>query len=222
MGLPWCPESDRSLRAAGTVECQPGACSRCAGNDCRKMAWRCGTSRLVRYGTAAPGTLAVSAHPRAEVRAMSEHAQQRHPHSEPEDDGDPGRAAGTPGHVRGQGQLDGRRAPRPGGPAAPAGDSRVTGDEPAMMMSSASPAMTTWASPTWRPSPRVPSTRTPAPGGSGKCPGQESTSHDDRGAGRSPGAPPAGLRGYQLTGGPPQPVRHAPSGRVPGRVAAGG
>jgi hypothetical protein len=54
---------------------------------------------------------------------MSEHAQQRHPHSGPEDDGSPGRPAGTPGHVRGQGQaLDGHRAPRPGGPPA-TGDS---------------------------------------------------------------------------------------------------
>ena len=56
---------------------------------------------------------------------MSEHAQQRHPHSEPEDDGNPGRPAGTPGHVPGQ-----RQAPRPGGPSAPGDDSGVTGDEP--------------------------------------------------------------------------------------------
>jgi hypothetical protein len=62
---------------------------------------------------------------------MSEHAQQRHPHSEPEDDGDHGRPAGPPGHARGQRQaLDGRRTPRPGGPAAPGDDSGVTGDEP--------------------------------------------------------------------------------------------
>ena len=62
---------------------------------------------------------------------MSEHAQQRHPHSGPEDDGSPGRPAGTPGHVRGQGQaLDGHRAPRPGGPPATGDGSGVTGDEP--------------------------------------------------------------------------------------------
>jgi len=57
---------------------------------------------------------------------MSEHARQRHPHPGPEDDGDPGRPAGPPGHVRGQRQApDGRH-----GPAAPGGNSGVTGDEP--------------------------------------------------------------------------------------------
>jgi hypothetical protein len=62
---------------------------------------------------------------------MSEHAQQRHPHPEPEDDGNPGRPAGTPGYVRGQRHaLDGHRAPRPDGPPAPGDDSSVTGDEP--------------------------------------------------------------------------------------------
>jgi hypothetical protein len=62
---------------------------------------------------------------------MSEHAQQRHPHSEPEDDGNPGRPAGPPGHVPGQSQaLDGHRAPRPGDPSAPGDDSGVAGDEP--------------------------------------------------------------------------------------------
>jgi hypothetical protein len=62
---------------------------------------------------------------------VSEHAQQRHPHSESEDDGNPGPPAGPPGHVRGQRQApDGRRAPRPAGPLAPGDDSGVTGDEP--------------------------------------------------------------------------------------------
>lgn len=61
---------------------------------------------------------------------MSEQAQQRHQHSEPEDDGSPGRPAGTPGHVRGQRQLDRHRGPRPDGPTAPRNDSGVTGDEP--------------------------------------------------------------------------------------------
>ena len=61
---------------------------------------------------------------------MSEHAQQRHPHSGPEDDS-PGRPAGPSGHARGQGQaLDGHRAPRPGGASDPGGDPGVTGDEP--------------------------------------------------------------------------------------------
>jgi len=61
---------------------------------------------------------------------MSEHAQQRHPYSGPVDDGDPDRPAGTTGHVRGQRQLDGHRAPRPGDPAAAGDDSGVTGGEP--------------------------------------------------------------------------------------------
>jgi hypothetical protein len=62
---------------------------------------------------------------------MSEHAQQRHPHPEPEDDGSPGRPAGSPGHMRGQRQaLDRHQAARPGGPSAPEDDSGVTGDEP--------------------------------------------------------------------------------------------
>jgi hypothetical protein len=48
---------------------------------------------------------------------MSEHAQQRHPHPESEDDESPVRPAGAPGHVRGQRQApDRHRAPRPGGP----------------------------------------------------------------------------------------------------------
>jgi hypothetical protein len=62
---------------------------------------------------------------------MSEHAQQRHPHPEPEDDASPGRPAGSPGHMRGQRQaLDRHQQPRPGGPSAPGDDSGVTGDEP--------------------------------------------------------------------------------------------
>lgn len=62
---------------------------------------------------------------------MSEHAQQRHPHSESEDHGSPGPSAGTSGHMRGQGQaLDGHRAPRPASPSAPGDDSGVTGDVP--------------------------------------------------------------------------------------------
>jgi hypothetical protein len=62
---------------------------------------------------------------------VSEQAQQRHPHPEPEDDGNPGRPARTPGHATGQRQsLDGPPAPRPGGPSAPGDDSGVTGDEP--------------------------------------------------------------------------------------------
>jgi len=61
---------------------------------------------------------------------MGEHAQQRHPHSGPEDDGSPGHLPGTPGHARGQGQApDGHRAPRPGGPSATGGDFGVTGDD---------------------------------------------------------------------------------------------
>jgi hypothetical protein len=63
---------------------------------------------------------------------MSEHAQQRHPqHPEAEDDGNPGRPVGTPGHVRGQGRaLDGHRTPRRDGAAAPGDDPGVAGDEP--------------------------------------------------------------------------------------------
>jgi hypothetical protein len=65
---------------------------------------------------------------------MSEQAQQRHPHSGPEDndDGSPARPASTPGHLREQRQaLDGHWAPRPGGPPPPPGDgSGVTEDEP--------------------------------------------------------------------------------------------
>jgi hypothetical protein len=62
---------------------------------------------------------------------MSEHAQQRHQHPEPEDDDSPGRPAGTPGHVRGRRQaLDRHLATRPGGPAAPGDDSGITEDEP--------------------------------------------------------------------------------------------
>ena len=62
---------------------------------------------------------------------MSEHAQQRHQHPEPEDDSDPGHPAGTPGRIRGQRLApDGHRASRPGAPAAPGGDSGITGDEP--------------------------------------------------------------------------------------------
>ena len=62
---------------------------------------------------------------------MSEHAQQRHPHAEPEDDGEPGRPASTLGHVRGQRQAPvGHRPPRRGGRSAPGDDSGVTGDEP--------------------------------------------------------------------------------------------
>jgi hypothetical protein len=62
---------------------------------------------------------------------VSEHARQRHSHSEREDDGDPGRPADPPGRARGQRQaLDGHRAPRPGGPSTPGDDSGVTGDEP--------------------------------------------------------------------------------------------
>ena len=62
---------------------------------------------------------------------MSEHAQQHHPRSEPEDDGAPARPAGQPGHGRGRRQaLDGHRAPRPVSPSAPADDSGVAGDEP--------------------------------------------------------------------------------------------
>jgi hypothetical protein len=62
---------------------------------------------------------------------MSEHAQQRHPRSEPEDDERAGRPAGAPGHARGHRQApDGRQAPRPGGPEAPGDDAGITGDEP--------------------------------------------------------------------------------------------
>jgi hypothetical protein len=62
---------------------------------------------------------------------MSEHAQQRHPHAEPEGDGHPGRPAGTPGYVPGQRPtLNGHRPPRPDGPSSPGDDSGVTGDEP--------------------------------------------------------------------------------------------
>lgn len=62
---------------------------------------------------------------------MSEHAQQRHPHSEPDDDDNPGRPAGPPGQARAHRQaLDGHRAPRPVSPSAPGNDSGVTGDEP--------------------------------------------------------------------------------------------
>ena len=62
---------------------------------------------------------------------MSEHAQQRHPHSESEDDGNPGRPAGPPGHVPGRRQaLDRHRAPRPAGPPASGDNPGVTGDEP--------------------------------------------------------------------------------------------
>jgi hypothetical protein len=62
---------------------------------------------------------------------MSEHARQRHQHSEPGDDDSPGRPAGAPGHARGRGQaLDRRRATPPGGPADPGDDCGVTGDEP--------------------------------------------------------------------------------------------
>jgi hypothetical protein len=58
---------------------------------------------------------------------VSEHAQQRHPRPETEDDGGPGRPAGQPGHRR---APDGHRAPRLVSPSAPADDSGVTGDEP--------------------------------------------------------------------------------------------
>jgi hypothetical protein len=58
---------------------------------------------------------------------MSEHAQQRHPRSEPEDDGAPGRPAGQPGHRQ---APDGHRSPRRVSPSAPGDDSGVTGDEP--------------------------------------------------------------------------------------------
>jgi hypothetical protein len=62
---------------------------------------------------------------------MSEHAQQRHPHPGPEDDGSPDRPVGRPGQVRGRRQaLDGHAAPQTGGPSAPGDDSGVTGDEP--------------------------------------------------------------------------------------------
>ena len=62
---------------------------------------------------------------------MSEHAQQRHPHSEHEDDGGPGRPAGQPGHGPGHRQApDGHRAQRRVSPSAPGDDSGVTGGEP--------------------------------------------------------------------------------------------
>src|SRR5438552_18764922 len=61
---------------------------------------------------------------------MSEHAQQRHPHSGPEDDGSPGRPSGTPNAQGQRPTLDGRRAPRPGGPSAQGDGAGVTGDEP--------------------------------------------------------------------------------------------
>lgn len=62
---------------------------------------------------------------------MSEHAQQRHPRSEAEDDDGPGRPAGQPGHGPGHRQApDGHRVQRRVSPSAPADDSGVAGDEP--------------------------------------------------------------------------------------------